>query len=219
MAQSTQPQVSSDASKPPAVVAKDLRYPIRMMERNLEVAIERAVEYIAEQVKDVDPNLSIFAGTGKVRGTYFEGYGVVFYLEIPTIRPGLISAYRQVMSPPPGPNRPVGNEVAVASAGAPALSAPIVAAMAKAPVFQDPTGVYRTAVLDSLKDTLIDAMVEPLSSSGTLTLWATRDEASASGVEPSQAMIVSVKGSDLDAFRAKKIDRDEMKKRISVREF
>jgi hypothetical protein len=73
--------------------------------------------------------------------------------------------------------------------------------------------------LNSLTDVLLDSMVVPLRPSDTLTLWATPDDNSASGSGPSAAMILSVKGSDLDAFRAKQISRDEMKKRISVREF
>jgi hypothetical protein len=213
-AQSTQPQVSADVAKPPAVVAKDLRFPIRMMERNLEVAIERAVENIAEQVKEVDANLSIFVGTSKVRGTFFEGYGIVFYLEIPSIRPGLIDAYRAILTSP-SPARQVGVGPEVAPPPPAGLGSAIAAAMAKAPVFQDSVAVYRAAVQDSLKDALIDAMVVPLKSTDTLTLWAVRDDAST----PSQAMIMSVRGADIEAFRANKIDRDEMKKRITVRDF
>jgi hypothetical protein len=200
----------SDVAKPPVVAARELHYPIRMMEGNLDVAIERAVDNILAQIRDVAPDLPVLRGTSKARGTMLEGYGIVFYLEIPTIQPGVIEAYKQMMTPAPS-IRPVSADP---MPSLPSSTTALIEKVARSPVFQDSRAVYHRAVRDSLTDALLDSVVLSLGAQDVLTLWVTSDDPASSS-----AMILTVKTADLDLFRAKQITREEMRSRILVQEF
>lgn len=118
--------------------------------------------------------------------------------------------------PPPG---------AVVAAGVgPAAQPPVPAAPAGRPAFlDDPVGAYESAV----KKAIIDAMLDY---SGPLEIgaeeWLTvaardNEDRRMSPTSPYEVatIVMRIKGSDLVAFRAGRLTRDEAHKRVDVREF
>ena len=128
------------------------------------------------------------------------------------------------MAPPPGR---IDAAVAVAEGAAGAAAAPSSAAGREAPQMQqvqqlrDPNELYT----DSVKAALIDAMLD---FSGFLNIadneWLTVAASDSDGPSPGQIddasrIVIRIKGADLAAFRAGKLTREEVMKRVEVKEF
>jgi hypothetical protein len=122
--------------------------------------------------------------------------------------------------PSPVPNQVPAQGVAVATnvADTTLVPAPAVAPVAE---LRDPNELYT----DSVKDALIDAM---LRNSGFLKIadneWLTVAASDSDGPTPGQLedasrIVIRVKGSDLSAFQAGKLTREEVMKRVEVKEF
>jgi hypothetical protein len=89
-------------------------------------------------------------------------------------------------------------------------------------ILDDPGAVYTTQV----KDALVDAMIEystplPLGPNEWLTVAARDQGVRLQPGDPYDAstILVRIKGSDLAAFRAGEIDRDEARGRVEVKEY
>lgn len=130
-----------------------------------------------------------------------------------------------------GPRRadPAG---AVQAAGrATPASAPAVSEPARKPLdtqlLDDPNKAYTDAVVRALIDAMVDyslPMVSSLQPSEYLTVAARDNErrdllAPPNPYEQVSTFTLRIKGADLAAYRAGKIDRDEAKKRVQVLEF
>jgi hypothetical protein len=90
------------------------------------------------------------------------------------------------------------------------------------PIVQDPNALYT----ETVKNALIDAMLDysgPMAIGGEewLTVAARDAEGPLNPGEPYDAVtiVIRIKGSDLAAFRAERITREEARKRVDVREF
>lgn len=214
MAQTAPPATSqaqsaapSTVSKPAVATDRDIRYAIQMMEATLVVAVARGVDDIASQFKDIDPNLQVFSGSAKAQGVLIDGYGMLFHVEMPTIRVAMILAYRSIVAPQ-GAARPANTTV---PASASAIQQQKVD---NADVMQDPTKAYHTAEKDSLINALLDSVVLPLQARDMVKIWATsEDEGNRS------TMTLTVKAADLAAFRKGSLTRDEISKRVTVQVF
>lgn len=96
-----------------------------------------------------------------------------------------------------------------------------VAAPAPAPIVKDPNALYT----ETVKNALIDAMLDYSGPMGIapddwLTVAARDAEGPLNPGEPYDAVtiIIRIKGSDLAAFRAERLTREEARKRVEVRE-
>lgn len=107
--------------------------------------------------------------------------------------------------------------------GSPANDAPVAQTPAQPTLLDDPFGAYESAV----KKALIDAMLDH---SGPLEIgpeeWLTvaaRDNEdrrlSPANIYDLATVVLRIKGSDLAAFRAGRLTRDEARARVEVREF
>jgi hypothetical protein len=90
------------------------------------------------------------------------------------------------------------------------------------PVVQDPNALYT----ETVKNALIDAMLDysgpmAIGAEEWLTVAARDAEGPLNPGEPYDAVtiVIRIKGSDLAAFRAERITREEARKRVDVREF
>ena len=114
----------------------------------------------------------------------------------------------------------VGMTVSAGTSAGTAMSAPQAE---RAAILADPGAVYTTQV----KDALIEAMIEyssalPLGPNEWLTV-AARDQ-DVSRLQPGDpyevsTILVRIKGADLAAFRAGQINRDEVRRRVELKEY
>lgn len=133
-------------------------------------------------------------------------------------------------NPPVSPGVVVSSErmpavgAATATGMSPAPSAPVRAAVDNAWV-QDPNRAYTAAVTRALVDAMIDYSTPmAIAADQWLTVAARDDEGRDSLAPPDPleevvTMIYRIKGSDLQLYRAGKIDRDEVRKRVQLSQF
>lgn len=254
------------------------RFHLKVMEGVLVSAVRHGADLLGSELRPINPNLVLLAGTARARGFLLEGYGVFFDVEIPAVRESVAWTIRTMLDPdpfvvqslaqvkrqlatlPPSPTRanmeqtiaaiekqvaggPAMNARAassraadnagpgrVAAAGMPDLapvaeSAPApepAASRASGQALRDPGAMYTEAV----KNALIDAMLDHGGPMGIgpdewLTVAAKDAQGPLSPNEPYEATttVLRIKGSDLAAFRADRLTRDEARRRVEVREF
>jgi hypothetical protein len=179
---------------------------IYLFEGVLMNAVKLAAQTTAGEIRRIEPGIVMFSSAPvRAHGTYLDGYGVFFQVEIPSVIPSasMTSLVERIG------RRPNANGAQpTALSGAP--SEPIL----------DPDAHYVAAV----KDRVIDAMIRH---SNSLELrpdeWLTvaaRDGSEAPGqiAQPS-TMIFRIKGSDLSDFFAGNVSVTEAGKRVQVRGF
>jgi len=232
-------QPASRASQKVADQAK-ARYELGVLEAVLEKAVENAARVMNRQVQQLTPNLLMFGSAARARGFRLDGYGVFFDVEVPMVRQSLAWSF-PIIGPPEAaitalrdhvrsitnpqereqldralrqievqfPSRGTGVSGQGEPAGSPAV---------------DPNEAYTTAVTSSLMDAMLDY-------SGPLQIgtdeWLTvaaRDYEGQRGLDPDApydlvTVVMRIKGSDLTAFRANRLTREEARKRIEVKEF
>ena len=206
----------ADATKVAARSPAELRFPIKNMEGILVNAVTEGAEKVAEQIHDIAPQLPLFTGEAKAHGVPLAGYGVVFYLEIPSIRVVSVETFRDMLAPDPksGGGRPVSTAPRPDSAAAITQQR-----IADSEVFQDPRKVYRRSVREALTDAMLKYGSSgdiPFQSTEYLTVWACPDEPS--NTSPS-TMVLRVSGTDLQAFRERKITIEQARARVEVVQF
>lgn len=107
-------------------------------------------------------------------------------------------------------------------AGMPAASATGAAAPVPAPEIRDPNELYTNAVKDALIDTMLRlSPVLKIAEGEWLTVAASdSDGPQVPGqLDDASRIVIRVKGSDLAAFHAGKLTREEILKKVEVREF
>lgn len=249
-----QPPVAAPAA-PRANPAVQARHEIFVMERVLEQKVQYGVQRLNEQLRAAGmPEMVLFAGAARARGTRLVEYGVFFDLEVPALRPSMnmLLSLRMMERPDPAIADALGalrslqramSDAAMAASfesalrqlearvGSPAPTAgPVSAAVADsrpaapAPAMADPAEVY----VDEVRSAVIDAMLDhsgpmQIGSDDWLTVGA-RD-----GMDPRfvtgdpgdvpRTMIIRLRGSDLAAFRAGRLTREEAVSRVDVADF
>jgi hypothetical protein len=206
------PAVPVTMPAPPAPLTDaELRHrldAIYLFEGVLVKAVQLAAQNTAVEIRRIEPGIVMFSSAPvRAHGTYLDGYGVFFQVEIPSVIPSVASLVEQIargdrMRPGTSPAQPT------------ALTGASAAAMI------DPDAHYVAAV----KDRVIDAMIRhsnsmELRADEWLTV-AARDGSEAPGqlAQPS-TMIFRIKGSDLADFFAGKISVSDAGKRVQVRGF
>ena len=115
-----------------------------------------------------------------------------------------------------------------AGADKPAAPASAMAPTLDKKYFQDPNAInqaYTEAVQNALIDTIVDYAVPTSIKPHEFLTIAARDNMQRDSLAPPDpyeeviTLLLSIKGSDLAAFRAGQIDAAEMRKRVQIREF
>jgi hypothetical protein len=171
-------------------------------------AVKLAAQNTAGEIRRIEPGLVMFSSAPvRAHGTYLEGYGVFFQVEIPSVIPSMVSLVERLQRderarPTTSPAQPT----ALTGGSAEAL--------------MDPDAHY----VQSVKDQLINAMIK-LSNSMELRPeeWLTvaaRDGSESPGqVTQPSTMTLRIKGADLADFFANRIQMEEVRKRVQVRGF
>ena len=184
------------------------REAIFLMEGVLANAVKLGAQFTASEIQRVQPGSMMFsAGPVKALGTYLEGYGVFFQVEIPSVIPSVASLLETLGRDRVRPNAAPAQPTALSGGSSPEA-------------LMNPDAHY----VESVKSQLVNAMVR-LSHSLELRPdeWLTvsaRDGSESPGqlTEPS-TKILRIKGADLADFFAGRISLDEARRRVQVRGF
>ena len=200
-AETTAPPAAAALPAPVALAGDDVRRrleAIYYLESSLIAAVRLAAQQTANEIRRVQPGLMMFSSAPvKAHGTYLEGYGVVFHIEIPQVMPSVASLMQSIEQER--------NPAQRAGLPGPPL---------------DPNAHY----VQSIKTELINTMVKlsqglELQPGESLTVSA-RDGSEIPGqVAPPSTMTLQVKGKDLADFAAGRIALNEVIRRVTVRGF
>jgi hypothetical protein len=208
------PAAGADPAAPVALSAEDLRRrrnAIFLMEGMLINAVKLGARNTAEEIQRVQPGLMMFSSAPvKAHGAYLEGYGVFFWVEIPSVIPSVASLVETL-------GRDAMNRERM---GQPNLAEPTSISTSSAAAMINPDAHY----VESVKAELISAMVQysysmDLRPGERLTVSA-RDASEMPGqVAPPSTVTLTVKASDLVEFAAGRITQDEIRRRVTTRGF
>lgn len=245
--QTAAPQAPGAAS-PSQTVMESRRDAMRVMEGVLTASVKSGAAQLNRRIQAIQPSLMVLSGEARARGFIIEGYGVFFDVEIPEVNQSVVwsvktlnrdremgtslALLRQFVSGIADPGarqqadaalrdieQQVGPVPASQTSGTIAAASTDTAGIAN---IGDPNEEYTEAV----KRALIDAMLDY---SASMKLgpdeWLTVAASDSSGpLMPGQlydtpTTVLRVKGSDLLAYQTGKISRNEMLKKVEVREF
>jgi hypothetical protein len=165
----------------------------------LGTAVRQGAEDVVRKIQVVYPGLSFLTGVARARGFNLDDYGVVFHVEIPSVRPSVSALIEQAQQrSQPRAERASGD----------------------ATVF-DPNEAYTEAVKNTLIDTMLTYSVGlQLRSDEWLTVVARDGDAPPPGaLYESITMVIRERGSELAEFHAKRLTREDVLKRVQVRGF
>jgi hypothetical protein len=222
--QPVSPTPQDDPAKPQVV----------MFELGLKNAVELGGQKLAERVSAMYPGLYLSSdGSPVVHGVVVRQLGLyMFTVRVPDILETslqMLSMMRGGMRPPlPMPARSVGTQpVAVegrtnATGGGVAPDEMRVSPVVGSPDFE-PDGEYRAQVKAALTSAMLDnSRALPLDADDTLMVVATGADSGAASplYRPvSKQLILTIKSSDLSAYREGRITREEALRRISETHF
>lgn len=228
---------------------KQARYEIAQMERVLEGAVEHGVANIRDRLQALGPTQLLVNDNAWARGFRLDSYGVFFDVVVPSLDTtvlwsirtldqnflGLQSALKELeahvrqsgdvnleqalrrieLQVDPLLVARSGTSVASATSATPERAAD--------PIFADPDEAYRAEVTRALMEALLDHSsslgIEP---SEWLTIAARRNDERprlAPADTDARTFFIRLRGSDLAAFLARQITREEALQRIEVRVF
>lgn len=209
------PATSAPVAMPAAAMATPLSIPelrgrreaIDAMEGMLPTKVRAAAKETMREMEAVQQAAVNFLTTSapRARGFHLEGYGVFFYVEIPGVRSSVTSMFEQIQRDKARVERGAG-----ASRTAESHILPF-----------DPNASYTEAVKRQLVDAMLDYSAPlDLRPNEWLTIAARDgDEPIPNVIYESITMVVRARGADLADFRAGRITRKEMLKRVELRGF
>jgi hypothetical protein len=237
------PQVAP-APAPPAAPSTPLppvsperrRQQIGIMENILTATVRIGADEAARQMQANIPSLAMTTGSAHARGFNLEGYGVFFDVEIPTLAGGVLWTAETLIR-----DRDT-QWVAALNAmktqleqSLPEGARPqLVDAMQRMNRTISPTRPAGTALTneaaadiytESVKTALLDALVDysgPMGIRPEESMTIAARAIQGTPVQPGEVSVTitfRIRGTDLAEFAAGRITRDEMKKRVEVREF
>jgi hypothetical protein len=247
-AQAPPPALAQAAPAGRAAPAVDSRRDdIRMIESVLVKALRNGADNLARQLQMSEPGSTFVAGEGRARGFALEGYGFFFDVDVPGMRQSVVwsaqmlrlaqqreNLRQYIETAPDTPERRFAQLELTRldrMAGGGAVASPVatpapgrVSATTVDPAAPplDPNELYT----ESVKTALIDAM---LKYSNALRIgseeWLTVAARDSDGplmpgqIDDASTIVIRIKGSDLAAFQSGKLTRDEVMKKVEVREF
>jgi hypothetical protein len=229
--------------------ANPRRDEVRMMEVILTNAVRTGAENLGRQLQISDPGSLVVTGTARARGFILDGYGVFFNVDVPMMKQSVIwttqmlireqrreflrqfiannadgPARRQAEMQLKTLERPTGPAPVAQTAPSGMASAQSVpdATLASGPDSRDPNELYTDAVKNSLINAMLDhssslkigpdewLIVAAQDSEGPLTNGQIYD---------ASTIMLRIKGADLIAFQSNRITREEVLKKVDIREF
>ena len=239
------PAIDEQTAARPAA-SPDRRDDIRTLETVLTMAVKNGADKLALQMRASDPGSLFVVDTGRTRGIDLEGYGVFFDVDVPMMKQSVLYVTRQlnqqdtraqlensIATLPDGPLRDLAirelrrtqqqgmRQPGIASPSQIAQPGVVTGQVADAAPEVDPNQLYTEAV----KTALIDAMLKysvglKLGADEWLTV-AARDAGGppAPGqVDDASTIVIRIKGADLTAFHSGKLTREEVLKKVEVKE-
>jgi hypothetical protein len=235
-----QPAAAADTS--------ERRDDIRTLEAVLTMAVKNGADKLALQMRASEPGSLFVTDTGRTRGFDLQGYGVFFDVDVPMMKQSVLYVARQltqqdtraqlenyINTQPPSPARDYAirelRRMQQQGMRQPGVASPTQIANpgvvtgqvenASAAPEADPNQLYTEAV----KTSLIDAMLKysvglKLGADEWLTV-AARDAGGPPGpgqVDEASTIVIRIKGADLTAFHAGKLTREEVLKKVEVKE-
>lgn len=200
------------------------RFQFQIMEGVLKNAVRQGALEIAMRAQTTMPIGALFMGEPKAKGFPLDGYGVVFHMEIPFIRPSAVVA-SQLLAPPMPPTAGTQTVAGRGTAGTTRSTGVVLEdPMARSPIvpdpfIADPNRFYREAVRDKIVDAMLDysrSLNVPATES--LSVVA-RSEEDGSLYDDSRTLILRITGADLALFHEGKLTRAEAKKRVIESQF
>jgi len=225
------------------------RYNIFVMEGVLERAVQHGAQNLSRQVRAIMPDMLLLSGAAQARGFRLDGFGVFFDVEVPAMRRSVAWSLRAMVDRngdranlqqaikrielQVGPVQPMPAGLPVGAPPRGTISAQTVPGPdAGQPVTPPPTTTADLAFVSDpseaytseVKSALVDAMLDHSGPIGVgpdewLTVAARDNERVPGDPYDVTTIMLRVKGSDLAAFRAERITKDEARKRVEVREF
>jgi hypothetical protein len=216
---------------------------IKTLEAVLTLAVKSGADKLALQMRASEPGSLFVIDTGRTRGFDLQGYGVFFDVDVPMMKQSVVFVMQQdnratlenyVNTLPPGPARDLAmselrllqqrglrqqGAVAATQIASPGLVTSQVApdAVATAAPILDPNEAYT----ESVKSSLIDAMLKhSLGLKLAADEWLTVAASDPGPDRPGDAstILIRIKGADLTAFHAGKLTREEVLKKVEVKE-
>jgi hypothetical protein len=234
---------------PPRVAASpaERRDAIRTLETVFTLAVKNGADKLALQMRASEPGSLFLIDTGRTRGFDLQGYGVFFDVDVPMMKQSYLYVTRQltqqdsraqlesnIANLPPGPVRDFAvrelrrlDQQQMRQSGGAAPTQIANPGMVTGQVVEtassaaDPNELYTQAVKTSIIDSMLNYSVGlKLGADEWLTV-AARDAQGAGPGQPDDAstIVIRIKGSDLTAFHANKLTREEVMKRVEVKEY
>lgn len=240
----TRPAPQQPPARPAAEAGR--RDDIKTLEAVLTLAVKSGADKLALQMRASEPGSLFVIDTGRTRGFDLQGYGVFFDVDVPMMKQSVLFVTQQetraslenyVATLPPGQARDLAvNELRrmqqmglrqTGAAAATQIASPgvvtgqVVDNVSSGAPILDPNAQYTEAV----KSALIDAMLKysvglNLAADEWLTV-AARDAQVPSGpgyLDDASTILIRIKGADLTAFHSGKLTRDEVMKKVEVKE-
>lgn len=183
------------------------REQIVYLEGALMAAVRNGAIATAREIQNVQPGV-MFTGNAKAKGFSLEGYGLFFHVEIPGMQQSVAWLVQTMERERAERQVPPGGQASRAAMGA---SIPL-----------DPNATYTDAVKQKIIDVMVDINID-LRAEEWLSVAARDGDAPMvpvpAPIYESITMIFRVKGSDLGDFRAGRLTREEIRKRVEVKEF
>lgn len=225
---------------------QDSRYQISVMEGVLERAAANGAAQTSRRFQQQVPEPLLWNGPSRARGFRLDDYGLFFHVEVPPLRGSLLWSYQVLTETPAEVELSLGNEFRILREQIKQLADPerrqqldqTIQRLQVVVLGRDepartvvrrsrlPFDVNETYTSD-VKDAILQAMLDHSSAlqlgAGEWLTVAVRDSDPGPIVpgQPYDLMTITlrVKGSDLAAFHAGKLSREEIVKRVQVREF
>ena len=223
------------------VAQAQARFQISLMEGVLERAVENAARVLNLQMQPMMPELFVWGAAARARGFRLDGYGVFFDVEVPMVRQSSMWL-QQIMGRPDDALKLLSDHVrSIANANErdqldlalrqievqfPTRAGTSQAGRPKtveAPA-ADPNEAYTNAVTAALVDSMLDYGGPLQIASDEWLTVAARAYEGPRDLAPDApydlvTIVMRIKGSDLQAFRAGRLTREEARKRVELKEF
>jgi hypothetical protein len=179
---------------------------IFLLEGVLAKAVRLGAAATAREIQNVQPGIRMFTTAPvKAHGTYLEGYGVFFQVQVPQTMSSFASLMESVAA---------GNQLRASAAQRAAVGGLPPEASA------NPDALY----VESVKAHLVDAMLEysrslQLRPEEWLTVAAREAEEAPGQIEEPSLMVLRIRGADLAEFLAGRLTPVEVRKRVQVRRY
>ena len=183
---------------------RERRNAIFLMEGVFVNAVRLAAANTADRIQSIQPGIGMFTSApARAHGSYLEGYGVFFHVEIPSVMPSVVSIVetleRERLRQNPAQQTALGG-------GAPAM--------------MDPDADYVASVQRQLVNAMLDhSKALDLGSHEWLTVEAREAQETPGQISQPSTLILRVRGTDLTEFLTGRLSRDEVRKRVLVRGF